>query len=55
MLNTRAEDQASLAFRLEGRIIKRHVHVGDVLQAGEIVAELDPRDQQNAFLTALSR
>jgi len=48
----RAKDQASLAFRLEGRIIKRHVNVGDVLQAGEIVAELDPRDLRNALLTA---
>jgi RND family efflux transporter MFP subunit len=48
----RARDQVSLAFRLEGRITRRHVNVGDVLQAGEIVAELDPRDQQNALLTA---
>ena len=50
--HVRAKDQVSLAFRLEGRMIRRHFNVGDVLKAGAIVAELDPRDQQNALLTA---
>ena len=48
----RAKDQVSLAFRLDGRMIKRAVNVGDVLKAGEIVAELDPQNQQNALRTA---
>ena len=48
----RAKEQASLAFRLDGRIIKRNVNVGDVLKGGEIVAELDPQNQQNALRTA---
>jgi len=48
----RAKDQVNLAFRLDGRMIKRLIHVGDVLQAGEIVAQLDPQNQQNALLTA---
>src|SRR5271166_1488548 len=48
----RAKDQVSLAFRLEGRMLERPVHVGDVLKAGEIVAQLDPQDQQNALRTA---
>ncbi len=48
----RAKDQVSLAFRLDGRMIKRMVNVGDALQAGEIVAQLDPQDQQNALRTA---
>jgi membrane fusion protein, multidrug efflux system len=48
----RAQDQASLAFRLDGRMIKRQVNVGDALKAGEIVAQLDPQDQQNALRTA---
>src|SRR5687767_5915883 len=38
----RARDQASLAFRLDGRVIERPVNVGDVLQAGQLVARLDP-------------
>jgi len=48
----RAKDQVSLAFRLDGRMLERPVHVGDVLKAGEIVAQLDPQDQQNALRTA---
>ena len=34
----RAEDEAALAFRLEGRMIERPVHVGDDLSCGEPVA-----------------
>jgi RND family efflux transporter MFP subunit len=48
----RAKNQVSLAFRLDGRMMKRPVNVGDVLKPGEIVAELDPQNQQNALLTA---
>ena len=48
----RAKDQASLAFRLDGRMLERPVHVGDVLKAGQVVARLDPQNQQNALQTA---
>lgn len=48
----RARDQASLAFRLDGRMIERPVRVGDVLQAGQLVARLDPQNQQNALRSA---
>jgi membrane fusion protein, multidrug efflux system len=48
----RAKDQVSLAFRLDGRMLERPVHVGDVLKAGEIVAQLDPQNQQNALRAA---
>ena len=48
----RAKDQVSLAFRLDGRMIERPVHVGDVLKAGQIVARLDPQIQQNALRSA---
>ena len=33
-------------------MIKRPVNVGDVLKAGEVVAQLDPQNQQNALRTA---
>jgi RND family efflux transporter MFP subunit len=33
-------------------MIKRLVNVGDALQAGEIVAQLDPQNQQNGLRTA---
>ena len=48
----RAKNQVNLAFRLDGRMTKRLVNVGDVLKAGEIVAELDPQNEQNALRTA---
>jgi RND family efflux transporter MFP subunit len=48
----RAKDQVSLAFRLDGRMIERPVNVGDVLAAGQIVAKLDPQNQQNSLRSA---
>ncbi|MBV9751995.1 MAG: efflux RND transporter periplasmic adaptor subunit [Hyphomicrobiales bacterium] len=48
----RAKDQVSLAFRLDGRTIERPVNVGDVLTAGQVVARLDPQNQQNALRSA---
>jgi RND family efflux transporter MFP subunit len=48
----RAKDQVSLAFRLGGRMIERPVHVGDVLAPGQVVARLDPQNQQNALRAA---
>jgi membrane fusion protein, multidrug efflux system len=48
----RAKDQISLAFRLDGRMIERPVHVGDLLPAGQVVARLDPQNQENALRSA---
>src|SRR5208337_2657132 len=48
----RAKDEVSLAFRLDGRMIERPVHVGDRLAAGQVVARLDPQIQDNALRSA---
>jgi RND family efflux transporter MFP subunit len=48
----RAKDQVGLAFRLDGRMIERPANVGDVVKAGQIVAKLDPQNQQNALRSA---
>jgi membrane fusion protein, multidrug efflux system len=48
----RAKDQASLAFRLDGRMVERPVNVGDVVKAGQTVARLDPQNQENALRSA---
>ena len=48
----RAQDEVSLAFRLAGRMIGRPVHVGDTLKAGQMVALLDPQNQQSALRSA---
>jgi membrane fusion protein, multidrug efflux system len=48
----RAKDQVNLAFRLDGRLIERLVNVGDGVRKGQIIARLDPHDEQNALRTA---
>jgi len=48
----RAKDQVSLAFRLDGRMIERLVNVGDRVTAGQVIARLDPQNEQNALRTA---
>ena len=48
----RPKDEVSLAFRLDGRMIERPVHVGDVLKPGQVVARLDPQIQDNALRSA---
>ena len=48
----RAKDEVSLAFRVDGRMIERPVHVGDVLTADQLVARLDPHIQDNALRSA---
>jgi membrane fusion protein, multidrug efflux system len=48
----RAKDEVSFAFRLDGRMTERPVHVGDVLKAGEVVARLDPQIQNNSARSA---
>lgn len=40
----RARHEARLAFRVSGRILKRHVDVGAVVKKGQLIAELDPQD-----------
>jgi membrane fusion protein, multidrug efflux system len=47
-----AEAEVNLAFRIDGRIIARPVNVGDHLTAGQLVAELDPQNEQSALRAA---
>ena len=42
-----AQNQASLAFRLDGRLIERRANVGDFVKAGQIIGRLDPQIPQN--------
>jgi multidrug efflux pump subunit AcrA (membrane-fusion protein) len=44
----RARDEVNLAFRVTGRLIERKVGVGDMVQAGQTVALLDPEVERNA-------
>lgn len=40
----RARFETALAFRVGGKIAKRHVEVGSLVKAGQMLAELDPQD-----------
>lgn len=48
----RAQDEASLAFRLDGRMIERRANVRDRLKAGQLAARLNLQNQQNALRSA---
>lgn len=47
-----AEAEVNLAFRIDGRMIARPVNVGDMLRAGQLVAELDPQNEESALRAA---
>ena len=48
----RAENEATLAFRIGGRIIERKAEVGDKVEPDEVLAKLDPQDELNALRSA---
>ncbi|MGF6642655.1 efflux RND transporter periplasmic adaptor subunit [Paraburkholderia sp. GAS82] len=41
-----------LSFRIAGKIIERHVRLGDTVKVGEVVARLDPADAQKSAASA---
>ena len=47
-----AENEVSLAFRIGGRILKRNAGVGDRVEPDQVLATLDPVDEQNALRSA---
>jgi RND family efflux transporter MFP subunit len=47
-----AEDEASMAFRIGGRMIERFVNVGDKAKPGQELARLDPQNEVNALRSA---
>jgi RND family efflux transporter MFP subunit len=47
-----AQTEVNLAFRIDGRMVERHVNVGDNVAAGQVVAELDPENEQSNLQAA---
>lgn len=47
-----AMNEVTYAFRVGGRIIERLVNVGDHLEADQVIARLDPLNEQNAVRSA---
>jgi RND family efflux transporter MFP subunit len=43
-----AEDEVSLAFRIAGRLLESNLKMGDQVQAGQLVARLEPQNELNA-------
>jgi RND family efflux transporter MFP subunit len=50
--HVRARTEENLAFRIDGRMLVRRVHMGQELKPGDVVAELDPQPQQDGVRTA---
>lgn len=44
--------QADLGFRIGGRLLERLVNVGDTITAGQVLARLDPADEENGLRAA---
>ncbi len=49
------ENEVALSFRVGGRIIERLVGTGDVVKPGQLLARLDPQNEQNALRSAQAR
>ncbi|HEX5079280.1 MAG TPA: efflux RND transporter periplasmic adaptor subunit [Geminicoccaceae bacterium] len=47
-----AATTVNLAFRIEGRMTERLVGVGDQVEPGQVVARLDPQNEENALRAA---
>lgn len=47
-----AEDEVPLAFRISGRLQKIGVNLGDRLETGQLVAQLEPQNELNALRAA---
>jgi membrane fusion protein, multidrug efflux system len=47
-----ARYESTLGFRVPGRIVRRYYDVGAVVKQGDILANLDPTDQQNQLRAA---
>ena len=52
--HVQAEDEPAFAFRIVGRMIERPVNVGDRVEAGQVLAKLDPENELNELRSAES-
>jgi len=47
-----AESEINLAFRIDGRLVERAAQVGDTRRTGQVVARLDPQNEQSSLQAA---
>jgi RND family efflux transporter MFP subunit len=50
-----ARDEASLAFRISGRIMENDLKLGDQVKPGQVLARLESQNEQNALHAAQAR
>jgi len=51
----RAKEEVDIAFEVGGRLIERPIKIGDMVEEGQLLARLDPRDFQNERDAAQAR
>ena len=47
-----AETEVNIGFRIDGRVVERLVNVGDRVAAGQMIARLDPTNEENGLRAA---
>ena len=50
--NVQAQNEINQAFRIDGRLIERLVDVGDNVKAGQLIATLDPQNEESSLQAA---
>ena len=53
--NIQPENEVALSFRIGGRMTERFVGTGDLVQAGQLLARLDPQNELNSLRSAQAR
>ena len=48
----KSANEAALGFRISGRMFERPVRVGDRVEAGQVIARLEPQNEMNALRSA---
>lgn len=47
--NVQAESEVNLSFRIDGRLVDRAVSIGDAVKPGQLIARLDPQNEESAL------
>lgn len=50
--NVQAQNEINQSFRIDGRLIERLVDVGDSVKAGQLIARLDPQNEESGLEAA---
>jgi RND family efflux transporter MFP subunit len=50
-----AQSEVNYSFRIDGRLLQRPVKIGDELKPGQLIAELDPSNEQSSLQAARAK